>query len=102
MKLINFLILFLLICLKSISSQNCKVLIVASAGDATWNTDVQNKLLSTGFFSVVDVININTNTPTLSQLFSYNTVLVYTNLEKIVIYRKDINKIINYSPISAL
>ncbi len=46
---------------------------------ASWNSDVQAKLLATGFFSTVDIINISTTTPTLAQLKNYSAVLVYSD-----------------------
>ena len=48
-------------------------------GGAAWNNDVQAKLLSTGFFSTVDIYAINTVTPTLAQLQNYVAVLVYSD-----------------------
>jgi hypothetical protein len=48
-------------------------------GGAAWNADVQSKLLATGDFSTVDVYNISQTTPTLAQLESYKSVLVYSD-----------------------
>jgi hypothetical protein len=56
-----------------------KVAILGGPGTPSWNNDVQSKLLGTGFFSTVDIINISTTTPTLAQLLQYNAVLVYTD-----------------------
>lgn len=41
--------------------------------------DVQAKLVSTGFFSQVDLISLRTATPTLSLLKQYNAVFIYTD-----------------------
>jgi VCBS repeat-containing protein len=49
------------------------------ANNVTWNADVQSKLMSTGLFSQVDVINGNSTTPTLAQLQQYDAVLVYSD-----------------------
>jgi PEP-CTERM motif-containing protein len=48
-------------------------------GGATWNADVQTKLISTGLFSSVSVFDISTTTPTLSQLQAFGSVLVYSD-----------------------
>jgi hypothetical protein len=48
-------------------------------GGDSWNADVQTKLLSTGFFSTVDVFDISRTTPTLDDLLNYASVLVYTD-----------------------
>jgi hypothetical protein len=45
-------------------------------------TDVQTKLLATGQFAVVDIINVTstgTGTPTLNQLLAYDALLCWTN-----------------------
>ena len=57
-----------------------KVLIVGAPGTATWNNDVQAKLLGTGAFATVDIINGNTMTPTLATLKQYQAVLVYSDV----------------------
>ncbi len=46
-------------------------------------TDVQTKLLATGQFSTVDIINVTTTgtgTPTLPQLLAYDAVICWTNV----------------------
>ena len=48
-------------------------------GGAPWNDDVQEKLMSTGFFNSVDIYDITTVTPTLFQLQQYCGVLVYSD-----------------------
>ncbi len=61
---------------------NCKeaVLIVGAPATATWNNDVQSKLVSTGVFRAVDIINGSTTTPTVAQLQKYDAVLVYSDV----------------------
>jgi hypothetical protein len=56
-----------------------QVAVLGGPGDPTWNTDVQAKLVSTGLFSQVDVINVKTTTPTLVQLLQYDAVLVFSD-----------------------
>lgn len=41
--------------------------------------DVQTRLLATGLFSTVDIINVGTATPTLQQLQQYDSLLCWTN-----------------------
>lgn len=62
-------------------AQPIKVAIIGAEATAnsSWVTDVQNKLISTGFFSSVDVFNGNTTTPTLAQLQTYRSVLVWSD-----------------------
>ena len=55
------------------------VAVLGSPGSATWNYDVQSKLLGTGFFSSVSVINIAVVTPTLGELQAFDAVLVYSD-----------------------
>ncbi|NIW98397.1 MAG: hypothetical protein GWN13_09185, partial [Phycisphaerae bacterium] len=55
------------------------VVILGSPFDANWNTDVQDKLLSTGLFSSVSVVNIATVTPTLAELQAFDAALVYSD-----------------------
>ena len=61
------------------SAQAQRVAILGAPNDPTWNTDVQNKLISTGLFSTVDVYNISATTPSLATLQTYGSVLVYTD-----------------------
>ncbi|MBN8597765.1 MAG: hypothetical protein J0L78_08840 [Planctomycetes bacterium] len=53
-----------------------KVLVVESFVSALNATDVQTKLRSTGFFSVVDTFDGEVDTPTLDQLKQYDAILV--------------------------
>lgn len=55
------------------------VAICAAAGTTANFNDVQAKLLGTGFFTTVDIINAQTVTPTLAQLQAYDSVIVWTN-----------------------
>lgn len=43
------------------------------------NTDVQSKLLATGQFNSVSIINVQTTTPTLAELQAFDAVLVYSS-----------------------
>jgi hypothetical protein len=60
-------------------SGTISVAVLGSPGDPQWNDDVQTKLMNTGLFSTVDVYAINIVTPTLDQLLTYNSVLVYSD-----------------------
>lgn len=44
-----------------------------------WPTDVQSKLMGTGEFSAVDLINCATTTPSVSTLQGYSAVLLYSD-----------------------
>ena len=57
----------------------CKVGIYNAPTDATWSTDVQSKLNSTGLFTQVDVHDASSSTPSLSELQEYNAVLVFND-----------------------
>ncbi|MBC8094311.1 MAG: DUF11 domain-containing protein [Akkermansiaceae bacterium] len=54
---------------------------IYAADNSSYYTDVRNKVFSTGLFSVVDVFNVTGGNPvpTLSQLTTYDAVLVYDN-----------------------
>lgn len=54
------------------------VAIVSSSGSAANNADVQSKLMASGFFGQVDIIDIATTTPTLAQLQAYSAVIVWS------------------------
>lgn len=54
-----------------------KVAILSAANNNAYDQDIRTKLLSAGPFSIVDVIKVNTVTPTLSTLQQYGAVLVY-------------------------
>ncbi len=58
-----------------------KVAILGAPGTPSWNTDVQNKILSTGIFAQVDVFNVagGNPVPTLAQLQQYCAVLVFSD-----------------------
>jgi hypothetical protein len=55
------------------------VAICGAPSIAGWNNDVRTKLLATGQFNNVDIITVNTVTPTLARLQAYNAVLVYSD-----------------------
>jgi len=55
------------------------VAICGAPSVASWNNDVQAKLMATGQFSKVDIIDVRTTTPTLAQLQAYKAVLVYSD-----------------------
>jgi hypothetical protein len=59
--------------------QGIDVAICGAPSDPSWNYDVQAKLQATGQFNTVDIINVNTSTPTLTQLQAYDAVLVYSD-----------------------
>jgi hypothetical protein len=56
-----------------------RVAVMASPATPAWNGEVQSKLIATGFFSVVDRFDIQSVTPTLSEMQSYCAVLAYTD-----------------------
>ncbi len=60
-------------------SGDCTVAILGAPNTPLWNNDVKEKLLDTGLFGQVDVINISTQTPTVAELQSYASVLVYSD-----------------------
>jgi hypothetical protein len=59
--------------------EGINIAICGAPFDPSWNNDVQAKLLATGQFNSVDIITVNTITPTLAQLQAYNAVLVYSD-----------------------
>jgi len=58
-------------------------IVAAAAGDvsAPFFTDPQNRLLASGFFASVAVINAGAVTPTLAELQQYDAVLVWSNFD---------------------
>ncbi len=56
-----------------------KVAVMGAPGEPEWNTEVQNKLIATGFFKAVDVYDLTIVTPTLEQMKGYYAILVYTD-----------------------
>jgi hypothetical protein len=76
---VGTLLLLLLSMLLPSHAASPAVAILGSPGSAAWNSDVQTKLQGTGFFSTVDVIAINTTTPSLATLQQYAAVLVYSD-----------------------
>jgi len=55
------------------------VAILGSPTNPSWNNEVQSKVLATGLFSSVSVINISVVTPTLAELQTFDAVLVYSD-----------------------
>jgi len=78
LKYLSVILLFVMTSFTSIASAE-NVAIMASPNTIAWNVEVQNKLTATGFFSTVDVFNIQTVTPSLAQMQTYDALLVYTN-----------------------
>jgi hypothetical protein len=56
-----------------------RVAILGAPATPLWNNDVQSKIQSAGMFDAVDIFNVSSSTPTLAQLLTYNSVLVYTD-----------------------
>lgn len=56
-----------------------RVAILGAPGDPTWLNDVVAKVQSTGLFTTVDSFNVSSVTPTLAQLLTYDSVLVFSN-----------------------
>jgi len=59
------------------SSSSGTFAILAAEGDSAWRADVQNKLLGQGI--VANDIDAGVSTPTLAQLQSYSSILVYSD-----------------------
>ncbi|MEW6470573.1 MAG: GEVED domain-containing protein, partial [Bacteroidota bacterium] len=49
------------------------------ADDASWLPDVQSKLMATGKFNLVDILDARFSTPTLAQLQAYDAILVWSD-----------------------
>jgi hypothetical protein len=66
----------------AVASAQIDVAICAAAGSAgaCQFTDPQAKLVGTGLFNTVDIINAGTSTPTLAQLQAYDAVIVWSNV----------------------
>ncbi len=56
-----------------------KVAVIGAPPLASWNTDVQQKLLGTGKFTGVDVFDAHSGTPSLATMETYGAVLVYSD-----------------------
>ena len=75
----------LILCLAALGAPavaQLDVAIVASAHRASWSckfTDPQEKLLATGMFESVDIINTVLRTPTLAELLQYDACICYSN-----------------------
>lgn len=55
------------------------VALVAGNVTAAWRDDVRSKLLATGDFPVVDIIDAGSGTPSLAQLQQYDALLVFSD-----------------------
>ncbi|MBI5676891.1 MAG: IPTL-CTERM sorting domain-containing protein [Nitrospirae bacterium] len=55
------------------------VAVVACSVNPAWTTEVQSKLVATGFFTTVDTYETDVATPTLAELQTYDAVLVFTD-----------------------
>jgi hypothetical protein len=56
-----------------------RVLVAGSPVEPSWNLDVQAKLVQTGAFVGVDVLDVSQATPSVEDLRAYAAVLVYTD-----------------------
>lgn len=64
----------------AVCSASASVLILGAPSSASWSTDVKNKIVGTGLVSgAVDIFNVRSATPTLTQLQSYSSVLVFSD-----------------------
>ena len=64
--------------IETISTLN--VVVCGAQSDLLRNADIQAKLLSTGKFNTVSIINVHAVTPTLAELQAFDAVQVYSNL----------------------
>ena len=62
---------------RQIEAQN--VALLGAESNPTFTADVQTKLLGTGQFTTVDILDVMTTTPTLAQLQAFDGVLVWSN-----------------------
>ena len=62
------------------SAQHLRIGIAAAFGNICGPTDVQEKLLSTGRFASIDILDVKTQTPTLAELMEYDALLTWSNL----------------------
>jgi hypothetical protein len=56
-----------------------RVLVAGAPAEPTWNLDIQAKLVQTGAFVGVDVLDVSQSTPSVEDLQRYSAVLVYTD-----------------------
>lgn len=56
-----------------------KIAICGAAPELSWNEDIQSKLLASGKFNSVDIIDVIGSTPTLSTLLEYDAILVFSD-----------------------
>ncbi|MFI5164216.1 MAG: choice-of-anchor D domain-containing protein, partial [Bacteroidia bacterium] len=62
-----------------VSGSGNKKILLLPADYSNYETDVQSKLMSTGKFTLVDIMDVQSTTPTLSQLQAYDAVLTWTD-----------------------
>ena len=74
---IGILIAVLLIVTRQVNAQDVAVL--GSESNPAFTADVQTKLLGTGQFTTVDILDVRTTTPTLVQLQAYHAVLIWSD-----------------------
>jgi hypothetical protein len=60
-------------------SGGASVAVLSAEPSAAWNSDVTNKIMGTGSLPRVDLISVTGSTPTLAQLRSYQSVMVYSD-----------------------
>ncbi len=51
-----------------------------SSSTSAWFTDPQSRLIASGYFGAVDIINASTTTPTLAELQAYDAVITWSNV----------------------
>lgn len=69
----------LVLCGAALPAAAQSALIIGAPATASWNNDVQAKILATGQFTTVDIANGNTSTPSLATMQAYDAVLVYSD-----------------------
>src|SRR5438105_9015030 len=52
---------------------------LVTADNGSWVSEVQSKLVATGRFGQVDIIDAGSTTPTLAQLLAYKSVFVWSD-----------------------
>ncbi len=62
------------------SAQHLRIAVAAAFGGSCSPLDVQDKLISTGRFATVDLIDVKTSTPTLAELLAYDALITWSNL----------------------
>ncbi len=60
-------------------SSGAAVAVLTAESTTAWNTDVASKLMGVGSLPKVDIISVTGSTPSLAQLRSYQSVMVYSD-----------------------